>query len=55
MAETGHVQEPKKFAPKDPPKLNPPKDEPISLGELAKCDGMTAVHPILQKIGPNSG
>ena len=43
MGETGHVQEPKKFAPKDPPKLDPPKDEPISLGDLAKCDGTTAI------------
>ena len=46
MAETGqsgHVQEPKKFTPKDPPKLDPPKDEPISLGELAKCDGTTVI------------
>ena len=42
MAETVHVQEPKNFAPKDPPKLNPPKDDPISLGDLARCDGTTA-------------
>lgn len=28
------------FDPKDPPKLNPPKDDPISVEELAKCDGM---------------
>lgn len=28
------------FAPKDPPQLNPPKDDPISVEELAKCDGM---------------
>ena len=42
MTETVHVQEPKNFAPKDPPKLNPPKDDPISLGDLARCDGTTA-------------
>ena len=43
MAETGHVEEPKKFAPKDPPKLNPPLDEAISVEDLAKCDGTTAI------------
>lgn len=46
MAESGHVQEPKKFAPKDPPQLNPPKDEPISVEELAKCDGTTAIYRV---------
>lgn len=46
MAETADVQEPKKFAPRDPPKLNPPKDEPISLEDLAKCDGTTAMYRI---------
>lgn len=30
---------PKSFAPKDAPKLNPPNDEPITLADLAKCDG----------------
>ena len=37
--ESGHVEEPKKFTPKNPPKLDPPKDDPISVEELAKCDG----------------
>ncbi|KAL9124101.1 MAG: hypothetical protein Q9175_008262 [Cornicularia normoerica] len=46
MAETRHVEEePKKFAPKDPPKLNPPKDEPISVKDLAKCDGTDTSYP----------
>lgn len=39
----GHVEEPKNFTPKDPPKLNPPKDDPISVEELAKCDGKLAL------------
>ena len=34
-----HATESKSFAPKDPPKLNPPKDDPISLEDLAKCNG----------------
>ena len=46
MAATGHVEESKKFAPKDPPKLNPPKDDPITIDELAKCDGTTAIYRI---------
>ena len=29
----------KAFAPKDPPKLNEPKDDPISLKDLANCNG----------------
>lgn len=28
-----------KFEPKVPVQLNPPKDDPISVEELAKCDG----------------
>ena len=59
MAETGqsgHVQEPKNFTPKDPPKLDPPKDEPISLGELAKCDGTTVIIFLRSmEMGPNLG
>jgi hypothetical protein len=39
MSESGHVDEPTKFTPKDPPKLNPPKEDPITVEELAKCDG----------------
>ncbi|MCJ1327480.1 hypothetical protein MMC10_004149 [Thelotrema lepadinum] len=37
MAE--HAPEPKNFAPKEPVKLDPPKDDPISKEELSKCDG----------------
>jgi len=36
---SGHVEEPRNFAPKNPPKLDPPKDDPISVAELAKHDG----------------
>ena len=32
-------QEPKKFEPKKPVQLNPPKDDPISLEYLSKCNG----------------
>lgn len=32
-------KEPKSFAPKDPAKLDPPKDDPISRADLAKCNG----------------
>ena len=39
MSETHHEPEPKNFAPKDPPKLDPPRDDPISLEELARYDG----------------
>lgn len=46
MAETGYIEEPKRFAPKDPPKLNPPRDEPIRVEDLAKCDGTTAIYRI---------
>lgn len=37
---SGHVEEPRNFAPKNPPKLDPPKDDPISVAELAKHDGV---------------
>ncbi|CAO1605186.1 hypothetical protein XANCAGTX0491_008709 [Xanthoria calcicola] len=35
----------KAFAPKEAPKLNPPKDTPLSLSHLAKCDGNTPSYP----------
>ncbi len=35
----GHVEEPKNFAPKAPVQLDPPKDDPITVEELAKCNG----------------
>lgn len=34
------TQKKDKFAPKEPVQLNPPKDDPISPEELAKCDGI---------------
>lgn len=38
-----HVEEPKNFAPKQPVDLDPPKDDPISLDYLSKCDGELCV------------
>lgn len=40
-----------RFAPKVPVQLDPPKDDPISLEELAKCDGM---HPSPSSRFPDS-
>ena len=40
MADTHHEPEPKNFAPKNPPKLNPPREDLISVEDLAKCNGM---------------
>lgn len=37
---SGHVEEPRNFVPKETPKLDPPKDDPISVAELAKHDGV---------------
>lgn len=34
------------FAPKTEVHLDPPKDDPIDLEELAKCDGTTDGKPI---------
>lgn len=39
MADTGRLEDFEKFAPKDPPKLSPPKDDLINVHHLAKCDG----------------
>lgn len=39
--DANHVEEPKRFEPKTPVNLNPPKDDPITLDYLAKCDGMS--------------
>jgi hypothetical protein len=38
-----HVEEPKRFEPKTPVQLDPPKDDPISVDYLKKCDGKTAL------------
>ncbi|MCJ1395026.1 hypothetical protein MMC18_007907 [Xylographa bjoerkii] len=50
MASTGHVEEPKNFAPKNPPKLDAPKSDPITVEELAKCDGADESKPTLVAI-----
>lgn len=34
-----------KFEPKEPVQLNPPKDDPITLEELAKCNGTSSEKP----------
>ncbi|PLB33330.1 cytochrome b5 [Aspergillus taichungensis] len=47
---TGHVEEPKRFSPKEPVQLNPPKDDPITKEELAKCDGTDSNRPTLVAI-----
>ncbi|KAI4266995.1 MAG: hypothetical protein LQ337_008575 [Flavoplaca oasis] len=39
------ADKPKSFAPKEPHKLNLPKDTPIDLSHLAKCDGSTPSYP----------
>ncbi|KAI9686665.1 MAG: hypothetical protein M1820_010593 [Bogoriella megaspora] len=43
--ETGHVEEPKRFEPKVPVQLDPPKSDPISLDYLSKCDGAHEGYP----------
>lgn len=48
MAE--HATEPKRFEPKEPVKLDPPKDDPITLEELAKCNGTDPDLPTLVAI-----
>jgi membrane-associated progesterone receptor component len=39
MADSGSAEKKGRFEPKNPVQLNPPKDDPISLDYLAKCDG----------------
>ena len=34
-----HEPEPKNLAPKEKVALDPPKDDPMTVAELAKCDG----------------
>ena len=36
---SGHAPEPKNFEPKQPVRLDPPKNDPISLEQLSQCDG----------------
>ncbi|KAJ5144067.1 Cytochrome b5 [Penicillium bovifimosum] len=45
-----HEPEPKRFEPKVPVQLDPPKDDPISPEELAKCDGSDPSRPTLVAI-----
>ncbi|KAI9682562.1 MAG: hypothetical protein M1822_006860 [Bathelium mastoideum] len=45
MSERDHVAEPKNFEPKVPVQLDPPKSDPISLDQLAKCDGTHEGYP----------
>ncbi|KAJ5238638.1 cytochrome b5, partial [Penicillium chermesinum] len=40
----------KRFTPKVPVQLDPPKDDPISQEELAKCDGTDSSRPTLVAI-----
>ncbi|KAJ5610192.1 cytochrome b5 [Penicillium lagena] len=40
-----HEPEPKRFSPKIPVQLDPPKDDLISQEELAKCDGTDPNRP----------
>jgi len=35
--------EPKKFEPKRPVELNPPKSDPFTVAQLAECSGMAFV------------
>jgi len=50
MADSEREPEPKNFAPKVPVKLDPPKDDPITYEELAKCDGNDSSKPTLVAI-----
>ncbi|OCK90305.1 progesterone binding protein-like protein [Cenococcum geophilum 1.58] len=43
-------EEPKKFEPKKPVQLDPPKDDPISLEYLSKCNGINEDFPTLVAI-----
>lgn len=44
-----HEPEPKRFSPKVPVQLDPPKDDLISQEELAKCDGKSLSSPSLSE------
>ncbi|RHZ48552.1 putative progesterone binding protein [Aspergillus thermomutatus] len=45
-----HEPEPKRFEPKVPVQLDPPKDDPITVEELSKCDGTDPSRPTLVAI-----
>ncbi|EED23704.1 progesterone binding protein, putative [Talaromyces stipitatus ATCC 10500] len=40
-----HVEEPKRFEPKEPVQLDSPKDDPFTLEELSKHDGTDPSRP----------
>ncbi|KAI9804250.1 MAG: hypothetical protein M1833_007057 [Piccolia ochrophora] len=50
MASSSSVPEPRNFEPKHEVKLAPPKDDPFTLEQLAKCDGSNSNHPTLVAI-----
>ena len=43
-------QKKERFAPKVPVNLDPPKDDPISLDYLEKCNGMYRVCPVTELV-----
>ncbi|RAL16530.1 putative progesterone binding protein [Aspergillus homomorphus CBS 101889] len=45
-----HEPEPKRFSPKIPVQLDPPKYDPISPEELSRCDGTDSNRPTLVAI-----
>ncbi|PYH41826.1 putative progesterone binding protein [Aspergillus saccharolyticus JOP 1030-1] len=45
-----HEPEPKRFSPKIPVQLDPPKYDPITVEELSKCDGTDSNRPTLVAI-----
>ncbi|GKZ29441.1 hypothetical protein AbraIFM66950_004849 [Aspergillus brasiliensis] len=45
-----HEPEPKRFSPKIPVQLDPPKYDPITVEELSKCDGTDPNRPTLVAI-----
>ncbi|ORY16951.1 progesterone binding protein-like protein [Clohesyomyces aquaticus] len=47
---SGFAEQPKKFEPKQPIQLAPPKDDLITLDYLAKCDGTNEGYPTLVAI-----
>lgn len=47
---TGEQDVTKRFEPKTPIQLNPPKDDPIKLDYLEKCDGkLQALYTSMQR------
>ncbi|KAL1965127.1 hypothetical protein VTN77DRAFT_6040 [Rasamsonia byssochlamydoides] len=44
------TEERKRFEPKQPVQLDPPKDDPITMEELSKCDGTDPNRPTLVAI-----